>query len=395
MRLQRPPPALYAAFDLFPSAKGAATHIDRFARRLFERAGGGVLQVLGDGVMPAYQREGAVEILRFDAPIPNFLQRAMAYGRRLDLLIEEQGGALRLCHFRDPWGGVPILRHARQGYRTLYEVNGLPSVELPHSYPEIAPQTREKLRAAEDFCLRKADRIVTPAQGIADRLVERGVPRERISVIPNGADPDVGAGEAPAPWPYILYFGAVQPWQGLDTLLRAFARLLDFPGLRLVICSSVHRRRTKFYRKLAERLGLAGRVHWEHALPRELLAPWRQHALLSVAPLSECERNLEQGCSPLKILESMAAGVPVVASDLPSVRELMVDGEHGRLVPPDRPADLARAIRILLEYPELRRRMGEQARQHLQTHYTWDRALAQLDAVYRELGLIPTPAEGD
>jgi hypothetical protein len=39
--------------------------------------------------------------------------------------------------------------------------------------------------------------------------------------------------------------------------------------------------------------------------------------------------------------------------------------------------------------------MGEQARQHLQTHYTWDRALAQLDAVYRELGLIPTPAEGD
>ncbi len=390
MRLQHPPPALYAAFDLFPSAKGAATHIDRFARRLFERAGGGVLQVLGDGVMPPYQREGAVEILRFDAPIANFLQRAMAYGRQLDRLIEAHGGSLRLCHFRDPWGGVPILRHAGFGYRTLYEVNGLPSVELLHAYPDIAPATRDKLRAAEDYCLQQADRIVTPAQGIADLLATRGVAWERISVIPNGADPDTGDCAAPAPWPYLIYFGAVQPWQGLDTLLQAFSRLQDFPELRLVICSSVHRRRTKPYRKLAQRLGLAGRVHWEHALPREALAPWRRHALLSVAPLSECARNLEQGCSPLKVLESMAAGVPVVASDVPSVREIMNDGEHGRLVPPDRPADLARAIRILLQYPDLRQRMGEQARRHLLRHYTWERALAQLDLVYQDLGLTPS-----
>ncbi len=395
MRLQRPPPALYAAFDLFPSAKGAATHIDRFARRLFERAGGGVLQVLGDGVMPVYQREGTVEILRFSDPTPNFLQRSMAYGSHLDRLLAENADRLRLCHFRDPWSGVPVLRHAQRGYRTLYEVNGLPSVELPHTYPAIAPQTLDKIRAAEDFCLQQADHILTPARSIAERLAERGLSGDKVTVIANGADLDRGDCEAPAPWPYILYFGAVQPWQGLDTLLRAFARLQDFRELRLVICSSVHHRRTKFYRRLAERLGLAGRVHWEYALPKQALAPWRRHALLSVAPLSECARNLEQGCSPLKVLESMAAGVPVVASDLPSVREIMTDGEHGRLVSPDRPAELARVIRILIEYPELRRRMGEQARSHLERHYTWDRALAQLDVVYQGLGLMPSSNEGD
>ena len=56
--------ALYAAFDRFPSRKGSAVHIDRFARALFEHAGGGLLYVLGGEGLPAYQREGEVEIVR-------------------------------------------------------------------------------------------------------------------------------------------------------------------------------------------------------------------------------------------------------------------------------------------------------------------------------------------
>jgi glycosyltransferase involved in cell wall biosynthesis len=170
-------------------------------------------------------------------------------------------------------------------------------------------------------------------------------------------------------------------------------RLQDFPALRLVLCASLRQQRARPWMRLARRLGLEGRVHWEFALGQEGLAPWRRHALLSVAPLSECARNLEQGCSPLKVLESMAAGVPVVASDLPSVREILADGEHGRLVAPDRPAELARAIRILLEYPELRRTLGRQARDHLSRHLSWDHATARLRELYRSLGLAgPEPA---
>ena len=125
-----------------------------------------------------------------------------------------------------------------------------------------------------------------------------------------------------------------------------------------MICASVHPRRAKPYRRLAEKLEVAGRVRWEFALPDAELARWREHALLSLAPLRDCSRNVLQGCAPLKILESMAAGVPVVASDLPAVRELLTDGEHGRLVAPDRPGELARAIRVLLDHPEQRERMG-------------------------------------
>lgn len=395
-RLQLQPPALYAAFDVFPSAKGAAVHIDRFARCLFGHAGGGLLHVLGDTLMPPYQREGAVEILRYSQAESNFLQRSLGYGRHLDRVLTGVGEHLRIAHFRDPWSGVPILRQADAGYKTLYEVNGLPSIELPYSYPSVAPETLDKIRAVEDFCLDRSDLIVTPARGIADSLRERGVEPERLRVIPNGADlPPDSVPESPAPWPYILYFGAVQPWQGLETLLRAFARLLDFQRLHLVICASVPRRRTKPYQRLVQRLGLGGRVHWEYALAQQALEPWRRNALLSVAPLSECSRNLEQGCSPLKVLESMAAGVAVVASDLPPVRELMRDGVQGRLVPPDRPAELARAIRILLEYPEQRRCMGAAGREHIRYHFTWGRALNSLRSVYDELWSANPESVGD
>jgi glycosyltransferase involved in cell wall biosynthesis len=97
-------------------------------------------------------------------------------------------------------------------------------------------------------------------------------------------------------------------------------------------------------------------------------------------------RNLSQGCAPLKILESMADGVAVVASDLPAVRELITDGHDGRLVPADRPANLARALRILLEYPELRERLGTNARTTVENRLTWDLSLRRLrDEVYGEL----------
>jgi glycosyltransferase involved in cell wall biosynthesis len=179
----------------------------------------------------------------------------------------------------------------------------------------------------------------------------------------------------------------VQPWQGLPTLLHAFARLADFRDLRLVICAAVHPRRVKHYQRLAKHLSVAPRVHWEFQLDQAALDPWRRHAALAVAPLTECTRNLEQGCAPLKILESMAGGVPVVASDLPAVREILTDGRHGRLVPPDRPAELARALRILLEYPGLRAQMGEEGRRAIMDNLSWDCALARLDRVYSRLGL--------
>jgi glycosyltransferase involved in cell wall biosynthesis len=137
---------------------------------------------------------------------------------------------------------------------------------------------------------------------------------------------------------------------------------------------------------MAENLGIADRVIWRTALDEEVLSPIRAHALASVAPLRECARNLAQGCAPLKVLESMADGVAVVASDLPAVRELVTHDHDGWLVPADRPAELARALRLLVEYPEQRERLGRQARHTVEARLTWERSLRRLrDEVYATL----------
>jgi glycosyltransferase involved in cell wall biosynthesis len=208
-----------------------------------------------------------------------------------------------------------------------------------------------------------------------------------VVVSPNNSD------KGRTPPRYLLYFGALQPWQGVDTALRAFARLRDLEELSLVICASVHGRRAKPYLKLADKLEVADRVHWHFGLAEDELRPWREQALLSLAPLRDCSRNVLQGCAPLKIIESLAAGVPVVASDLPVVRELMLDGVHGRLVAPDRPSELARAIRVLLDFPAQRAEMGAAGRAHVTARFTWAASTDRLREVYstvrRKDDLIP------
>jgi glycosyltransferase involved in cell wall biosynthesis len=384
--LERPHRALYAAFDRFPSRKGAAIHIDRFARTLFDTFDGGALFVLGGPQLPAHQLEGPVEIVRFTAGIANFLERALAFGEWLARNVDRLQNSLELAHFRDPWSGAAIALRPRRNYAVVYEVNALPSIELPSLFPALGPSTLAKIRRVELDCCDAADRIVTPSRTTAHLLESLGISSAKIEVIPNGADLD-----APAPRPieapdeYILYFGAAQSWQGIDTLLRAFARLADFASLRLVLCASHESRAWRHYERLAEKLGVAERIVWQYALEEPELAAWRQHALLSIAPLTDSPRNVVQGCAPLKILESMASGTAVIASDVAPVRELIVDRENGWLVHPDRPAELARAMRILLDRPDLARQLGANARRSIAEHFTWDRATTALRNTYHGL----------
>jgi glycosyltransferase involved in cell wall biosynthesis len=381
------PRSIYAAFDRFPTRKGASTHIARFAPCLFAHAGGGLLYVMGDTTLPAHQIEGDVEILRFSLPVENFIERVAAFGAYLEQVLERVGDGLAMAHFRDPWSGVPLLSRQHR-YATVFEVNALPSIELPHAYPGIAPRTLEKIRATEMFCLERCDAIVTPSHTTRRMLESLGVPAHKITVVPNGAELIEPAPRPhDAPEKYLLYFGALQTWQGVDTLLRAFARLADLDDLHLVICGSLQSRDARRSERFAERLGLLPRIRWYWALSAAELAPWIANAQLSIAPLRECARNVAQGCAPLKILESMAASVAVVASGLPPVRELVRDGVEGRLVAPDRPAELARAIRVLMAYPELRRAMGERGRERVVREFSWERSLQGLRNVYDRIGM--------
>ena len=130
---------------------------------------------------------------------------------------------------------------------------------------------------------------------------------------------------------------------------------------------------------------MAENIVWKLQLEKPELNTLIRNAVLTVAPLKECSRNINQGCSPLKVFESWACGTPVIASDLPVVREILEDHVSGRIVPPDRPQSLARMIRFLWEYPELRRELGERGKTLIESTYCWEKIEQQMRSLYQSL----------
>lgn len=369
--------SVYVAFDPHPSFKGASTHIQQVIEVLEEIHSPLLLLTLESNLSPL--NADNIHHIRFETEETNILKRATAFTHWVKGIINEQHNLL-VGHFRDCWGGLAFQDFPH--IHTIFEVNGLPSIELPYRYPELAKETLHKIERAENSCLQDASIIITPSYTTKQCLEKRGVTTTKIIVIPNGAElpPDVDR-DKNLPENYMVYMGALQPWQGVDVLLKSL-RYMEDVDLPLVICSSYTEHHCKPYRKFAEKLGVHDKIIWKYQLDKSELNQVLQHALVSVAPLTECSRNIEQGCSPLKILESMACGTPVIASQLPAVEEIITHNEDGFLCRPGRPAELARCIRIAKDYPEHTEQVGQQAKFKIQQHFTWHHAHQSLRKVY-------------
>jgi len=315
----------------------------------------------------------------FESDEENVLKRASDFKHWVKEVLNQQYN-LVVGHFRDIWGGMAVLESPH--IRSVYEVNGLPSIELPYRFPFIANETLEKIARMELRCLQQAVAVITPSHTTRKCLQARGCSEDKVTVIPNGAIvPPPLPRRLNLPEKYLIYIGALQPWQGFDILLKSLRYIQDL-SVSLVVCSSYTEHQTRPYRKFSERLEVSDRVIWLYQLDKVNLNGVIQHALFSVAPLTECSRNIEQGCSPLKILESMACSTPVIASQLPVVEEIIEQNVDGLLFRAGRPAELARAIRIAVDYPDRTVQLGEQARKKIQQQFTWQQSHRVLKDVY-------------
>lgn len=373
--------SVYIAFDQHPSYKGASTHITHMCKVLSECYGPTLLLTV-QGPLPKIDDQH-ISQLCFVSEEQNVLKRALLFSSWVKDILDKQD-TLLVGHFRDVWGGTAVLSHPH--ILPVFEVNGLPSIEWPYRYPQLTNATHEKLKHLEDYCFKESALVITPSQVIKKHLMSRGVAEAKVKLLTNGAELPASVIETPViSGAYILYFGALQAWQGLDILLKALRYLEDKANLKLVICASHTEHHCKAYRKFAEKIGVHERIVWMYQLDKETLQNVIRHAYASIAPLVECSRNLEQGCSPLKIFESMACGTPVIASDLPVVQEILQHNENGILVRAGRPAELARAIRILADYPELRNTLSEKARQTIADRFTWKKIEVELKNLYGEV----------
>lgn len=389
MRVTR---VLYIAFDIVPSPKGASTHITHFVRGLLAAGYDVQLFTPGDGMLPAEDRYEGAQIIRVPPglePSPtNFLKRAIAFGDAA-LAHVASAPAYDVVHYRSIWGGLQLARErTRYGYKTLFEVNGLPSIELKYHYPALREsQLINKIREQELATLALSDALVCPSEVTRAFLMSLGVARNRISVIRNGVTPaDFIATPLPqGDVPDILYAGTLADWQGLELLIAAMPQVLAERPARLRIVGRGRSRQRKLLAKRIRKLGLEEHVTLEAAVLHDHVPELLASASICVAPLALNDRNVTQGCCPIKVIEYMAAGRALVATNLPVVRELAREEVDALFFAPGDADDLARQLLVLLRDRALAERLAASASQRARKHLTWHAARKRLLRVYQRL----------
>lgn len=381
------PRVLYASFDAVPAPKGASVHILQTAAAIARVAEVDLLTL--PGVLP--DPPALPERVRrhtFEPSAGNFLQRALEWGDHVAqrLLAERYD----VVHVRSIWEGYPaLLLQQERGFRLVYEANGLPSVELRHHYPALTSQRDliAKLRTQERALLRSAHRVMTQSRVTRGFLRTQGAPADRLHVIPNGVEP---ARFDPTPRQpdgafRIAYVGTLAPWQGVPFLIESVALAAAEADVRLRIAGGGRKEWRKALERKVERLDIADRVQFLGSIPPGEVPTFLQEADACVAPLTVTDRNMTQGCCPIKILEYMAAGRAVLASRIPAVWELVAHEETALLYKPDKPRRLAEAILRLAADPHLAQRLGVAAREAAQRDFTCDRHNRAVEDVYRDL----------
>lgn len=279
-----------------------------------------------------------------------------------------------------------LLRRARLVYES-HAVEALLYRERAAIYATSEPTRESKARRLERRERRvwqRAAGFVATTAGIRQSFEAAYGSRGRIRVIPNGCDVPVCrdfpglAAEQP---PRVLYAGQLYPWKGVDVLVEAIAAV---KSARLVVLGGLAGENDlERVRGLVAARGLEGRVELRGTLPQAQVA--QELARTSVVAVPFLKTGMtERHMSPIKAFEAMAAGRPIVASDLPSSREFLRDGQNALLVPPGDVAALASAIGRLLEDRPLAERIAATAYAEA-PQYSWDARAQRLGELLREV----------
>lgn len=270
---------------------------------------------------------------------------------------------------------VRAFRHWRPGAPVISEHNGWVESEasLGHWWTPLCRLVG--WLQAKDACWADSTRVVT--QDIADCLHRWGVPAARYFVAENGTDlgritpgdrdSALAAMGLDADKLYVGFLGTLTPWQGVEVLVRAMARLsADFPELRLLIGGDGDG--MAGLRELVRRLGLEDRVVFKGWIRGEDARTFINALDVAVAPYHfPPDRPIG---SPVKLRDYAAAGRPVVAADYPVIANV-IDGEWCLLHRPGDDADLAERLRTLLPDAPRRAGMGRAARAAAERLFGW------------------------
>jgi glycosyltransferase involved in cell wall biosynthesis len=293
----------------------------------------------------------------------------------------------------------PAILHAHSGYRggehalmalalrerlgipVVYEVRGLfEAVWSPDPEAAAGSELFARRLAQETRILHDVDGVLAISEALADDMVARGIPREKIGILPNGIDPNalsrpdrdtILRAELGLDGRFVVgYLGNLDHWrEGIDVLIAAVARL-HAAGRRdvaLLVVGDGTRRGS--LEAEAARLGVTDFCRFTGRVPHDRVAQY--YAQMDLFANTRVEERAARYITPLKPYEAMALGVPVLVSDLPALREIVDPPHRGLTAPVGDAVGLADAIARLADDPVERSRIAEAGRDWVRTERTW------------------------
>ncbi len=283
------------------------------------------------------------------------------------------------------------LHSAKAGYhgRLAARASGLPVIYTPHAFPfqRTTDWLRPFYRIVERKLARHTTRIVCVSAGERQEALAAGLPPERLVVIPNGLNFDAW------PLPTAEERRAARRALGIvdeDIVLGAMARLVSQKGIDLLleaaedVMSDYRHARLMIWgdgpqRRLLQ--GMARRLN----LPRvSFLGATRDPRAAFAAMDVFCAPSRWEG-GPYAVLEAMACGLPVIASDIQEHADYLLDGEGSLLFESEIPGPLAGALRATLADLDVRLTLGEAARRHVERGFPLDRMVTATETLYRDV----------
>jgi colanic acid biosynthesis glycosyl transferase WcaI len=237
------------------------------------------------------------------------------------------------------------------------------------------PVARRALFGLEQHLLKRAAHVVVVTESFRRRVVEKGIPFERIDVIANGVDttqyfpaddePPVEALRRRDGEFVVGYLGNFGAGQDLSAIVRAAAELRDVPGLRIVLTGDGPDRAR--VTALSESLGLEN-LQICGSIPRDRTRAFYNACDVCLVPLAPID--IFQETVPSKIFEIMACGRPIVASLSGEAARIVTESECGLVAPPGRPEEIAGVIRqVAAVTDEVRGELGRNGRRYVTAHY--------------------------
>ncbi|MDJ0719108.1 MAG: IS607 family transposase [Prochloraceae cyanobacterium] len=354
--------------------KGCSIHVRAVIRSLQRKGWQVELFVTKLGGLPPSDLENVIVHQLPKSPKGEPAKREMAsFSANLELRIAlENQKPFDLVYERYSLWSFTAMEYARSlGIPGILEVNA-PLIEEQAKYRVLVNRDLAEKVARRVF--KAASTIVTVSEEMKTYLYAYPECQGKVEAVPNGVNLerfplDLKPTLPASPGTFTIGFvGTLEPWHGLPTLVEAFERLYElYPSVRLLIVGDGAERESLKADLLIR--GLLSAVQLTGKVPHEEVPGLLASMDVAVAPYPALT---DFYFSPLKVYEYMAAGLPIVASDIGQLKTLIENEENGLLCKPGDPIALAKALNRLRRSERERNRLGKAARKTIEQNHTWD-----------------------